>query len=192
MTAPVESTLQGVLAAVDTAVLAALTNASMEVGDAELLGGPTHTAPVVDYADNNGDLCRYGIWIESIDARALGERRPDAAGQIQKPGIHTTAALRVEYWRPFPNVRDAGSPPDPDDVAAATYRLHRGAFAIWCELINRRNAGTLFATDALALARIGRGDIAIGSLRPLPPSGYTAGWQMSLEVGLPALLESSG
>lgn len=148
-----------------------------------------HTQPAVDWpAQGQPDDGLLAVWLERIEARALGERRPSSSGDAQLQGWHSVALLRVQLWRPYPNLSDAGSAPDSDAISEATARLTRDAWSMWVTLGTRRDGDRLFRRYEGGTL-VDRQDVGIGSLTPLAPSGYAAGFQLNVEVSLPARLE---
>jgi hypothetical protein len=144
--------------------------------------------PSVDWAEAQPDDGLLAVWCDRIEARALGERRPSSSGDAQMQGWHSVALLRAQLWRPYPNLNEAGSAPDSDEITEATQALTRQAWGMWVELGERRDAERLFRTYE-GKTLVSRQDVGIGSLTPLAPSGYAAGVQLNVEVSLPARLE---
>ncbi len=151
--------------------------------------GVQHEAPDIPL-DGSGSGDALGVYAGTIKARAYGESRPSAPGEGQMSGWHTTLPVNVELWASYPNTRDTGAAPEIGDLQTATFQIQRGAWAIWCELAKRRDSDTLFLIGDLDATLLTKRDIGMGSLTPLKPQGYAAGWKITLEVGLPALLEN--
>lgn len=145
------------------------------------------TKPVMDLSDQACSL--LAVYCDKIEARGLGERRPSGSGELQSKGWHSVALVRIEYHDEYPNLNDVGSAPDSAEVTTATNRLAAAAWAIWCGLGAAIDAGTLFSS--LDKMLITREDIGIGSMTPITPNGYAAGWQMNYEVALPAVYAPS-
>lgn len=147
-----------------------------------------HTKPVMDWSDDGVSDTLLAVWIEKIEARAMGERRSSGSpGEAQLAGFHTVALCRIEYHGCYPNLTGTGSAPEAKEVTAGSLRLTRAAWAVWTELCARRDTDTLF--DTLGAMKITKADIGIGSMTALDPTGYSAGWRLNIEVALPAMFE---
>lgn len=127
------------------------------------------------------------VYLLRVEARGSGERRLSSPGELQMPGWHTVLMCRIEYHQCVPGTTDSGGAPDVDAITTATHKLGRAAWAVWCELAARKKA------DTLVPAGIGGGitadNIGIGSLTPVPPSGYSAGWQLTVDATVPTRLD---
>lgn len=179
--ADTDSTPGLVLTDVLTCCTAAITAAGLT---APTEPGVVHTQPVIRWAaaDCSDALA---VWQDRIVARPLGENVPSSPGDRQLAGWHSVALIRVQLWRCHPIFGDQGGVPD---TSPETLRLLRAAWACWVELGARAQAATLFPSVPITTGGITRKDIGIGSMTPLPPQGVAAGWQINLEVGLPAVL----
>lgn len=182
MSDPQTSLLETIVDTVIAECNAALTAAGMTVPPGP---GFVHTAPVIPLGVQTcPDI--LAVWLDKIDARPRGEGQPIAPGGLQFSGFHTVAPLRIDYWRYMATLTDTGSDPDPADTRLNSGQLARGAWAIWCRLAADVAAGTLFTNIGSNLTPISRRDVGIGSMTPLVPQGYAAGWRITLEVMLPA------
>lgn len=181
MSDPHASLLETVAAAIIAASNAALATAGMTIPSGP---GFCHTAPTVPLGEQTcPDI--LGVWFDAIDARPYGERRPQTPGDLQVNGFHTVLPIRIDYWRFYTQLTDSGSEPEPADINLNAGQAARGAWAIWCHLCDLRNAQTLFTNIGPNMTPIQKRDIGIGSLRPLPPSGFAAGWRVQLELMVP-------
>lgn len=175
-----DSTPGLLLSGLYTAAEAALAAAGLEVPDEP---GIVQSAPPIPFSGVDGCSDQLAVWIDRISARPSGEGTGATPGDRQLAGWRSVALLRVQLWNCHPNLGDSGTVPD---RSPATLQLLRGAWAIWCEVEARRLAGTLFSLPGVA--SLSPKDTGMGGLVPLPPQGYAAGWQLNLEVGLPAVL----
>lgn len=182
MTTPTDSLLEIVLSGLRDTCTDALVAAGIGQPDRRLL---THTAPPVDWKDDGGRDDLLAVYLERIEARATGERQPDSPGAAQAVGYHTVLLVRVEYHRCIAGLDSQGNAPEPAEVLRTTLELNRAGWAVWCELCARRDAGTLFP-DVLGGALVTKRDVGIGSMAPIPPSGYSGGWKLGVEVAVPA------
>jgi hypothetical protein len=93
----------------------------------------------------------------------------------------TMAGLRVWLTGCLPSVKSTGAAPPAADLNASATRLYAQGWALWCGLVNRDHAGTLFP---VTLAGYLKPAIVIAALTPIAASGGTQGWTIDVAVQL--------
>lgn len=148
--------------------------------------GIVHTKPVVDWVPQDENL--LAVWLDDTNARPVGLSRRTSPGEGQTAGWQPIIVVRAELWGCHVVMQESGAPPETAAMLGSAVALARGAWAMWTEVIARRRARTLFPSLQSA-QHVTTDDIGIGNLTPLVPSGGSGGYQLSVEIAVPAIFE---